>query len=67
MCKLCYLYCFYTVTASLLYWTDGKNNRIESSDLDGGNRMILAMDSDAHLMDVVNHGPYLYYTAWNRQ
>lgn len=67
MWKVCYLCCFSSVIASLLYWTDGKKNCIESSDLNGGNRMILAMDSDAHLMDVVNHGPYLYYTAWNRQ
>uniref|UniRef100_A0A8W8ML28 Sushi domain-containing protein n=1 Tax=Magallana gigas TaxID=29159 RepID=A0A8W8ML28_MAGGI len=54
-------------TSSRLYWTDGKKNRIESSDLNGGNRQILASDNDAHLMSIVSHGQYLYYTAWNRQ
>ncbi|XP_065930460.1 uncharacterized protein [Magallana gigas] len=54
-------------TSSRLYWTDGKKNRIESSDLHGGNRQILASDNDAHLMSIVSHGQYLFYTAWNRQ
>nr|XP_022325448.1 low-density lipoprotein receptor-related protein 4-like [Crassostrea virginica] len=50
-----------------LYWTDGYFNRIELSDLNGGNRRVLATDTDAHLMSVGIHGQYLYYTAWNRQ
>lgn len=50
-----------------LYWTDGKLNCIESSDLNGGNRRILLSDSDAHLMGIVSHGQFLFYTAWNRQ
>lgn len=53
--------------ANRLYWTDGHHNRIESSDLNGGNRQVLATDSDAHLMGIVINGQYLYYTAWNRQ
>ncbi|XP_056012123.1 low-density lipoprotein receptor-related protein 4-like [Ostrea edulis] len=54
-------------TSSRLYWTDGQKNRIEYSDLNGGNRGVLATDNDAHLMSMVIHGQYLYYTAWNRQ
>lgn len=54
-------------TSNKLYWTDGRRNRIESSDLNGGNRQVVAADSDAHLMSIVNHGQYLFYTAWNRQ
>ncbi|XP_061183615.1 low-density lipoprotein receptor-related protein 2-like [Saccostrea echinata] len=50
-----------------LYWTDGLRNRIEYSDLNGGNRQVLTTDNDAHLMSIVIHGQYLYYTAWNRQ
>ena len=52
---------------SRLYWTDSKTDRIEFSDLDGGNRQILATDDDAQLMSIGIHGQYLYYTAWNRQ
>ncbi|XP_078326911.1 low-density lipoprotein receptor-related protein 2-like isoform X1 [Crassostrea virginica] len=51
----------------LLYWTDGSLNRIEVSDLNGGNRRVLATDTDAHLMSIGIHGQYLYYTAWKRQ
>lgn len=55
------------ILANRLYWTDGKRNSIESSDLDGENRKIVAIDSDANLMDIISHGRYLYYTAGNRQ
>lgn len=57
----------YSILAQRLYWTDGKLNCIESSDLNGGNRRILLSDSDAHLMGIVSHGQFLFYTAWNRQ
>lgn len=41
---------------------------IESSDLNGENRLVLASESDhAWLIDIVIHGQYLYYTAWRRQ
>ncbi|XP_062608926.1 low-density lipoprotein receptor-related protein 4-like, partial [Saccostrea cucullata] len=50
-----------------LYWTDGLKNRIEYSNLNGLNRHVLTTDNDAHLMSVVIHGEFLYYTAWNRQ
>lgn len=66
-CCFLYLTKIISYTANRLYWTDGYHNRIESSDLNGGNRQVLATDSDAHLMSIVIHGQYLYYTAWNRQ
>ncbi|XP_056013210.1 low-density lipoprotein receptor-related protein 4-like [Ostrea edulis] len=50
-----------------LYWTAGHNNRIEYSDLNGGNRRVLTTDNGADLMDIVIHGQYLYYIANNRQ
>lgn len=56
-----------SVLASRLYWTDLQTNMIEYSDLNGGNRRLLATDSDAFLNDIVIHGQYLYYTAWNRE
>eukprot|EP00105_Crassostrea_gigas_P046569 XP_019930717.1 PREDICTED: low-density lipoprotein receptor-related protein 6-like [Crassostrea gigas] len=54
-------------TSNRLFWTDGLLNRIESSDFNGGNRQVLAYDSDALINDIVVHGQYLYYTAWHRQ
>ncbi|XP_056013215.1 low-density lipoprotein receptor-related protein 2-like [Ostrea edulis] len=50
-----------------LYWTDQRYDRIEYSDLNGGNRRILTTDDYADLMDIVIHGQYLYYTAYTRQ
>ncbi|XP_061184437.1 low-density lipoprotein receptor-related protein 4-like [Saccostrea echinata] len=50
-----------------LYWTDGLMNRIEYSDLNGGNRHVLTTDNDAHLMSIAILGQHLFYTAWNRQ
>lgn len=50
-----------------MYWADGRKNRIESSDLDGGNRRVLATDSDAFINDIVISGQYLFYTAWQRE
>ncbi|XP_062587955.1 low-density lipoprotein receptor-related protein 4-like [Saccostrea cucullata] len=50
-----------------LYWTDGYTDRIEYSDLNGGNRHVLTTDADAHLMSIVISGQHLFYTAWNRQ
>lgn len=70
------LYCIYifhcmyqclSVLASRLYWTDLQTNMIEYSDLNGGNRRLLATDSDASLNNIVIHGQYLYYTARNRE
>nr|XP_022322606.1 low-density lipoprotein receptor-related protein 4-like [Crassostrea virginica] len=55
------------LAGSRLYWADSKTNHIEFSDMDGGNRQILATDYDAQLMSIGIQGQYLYYTAWNRQ
>lgn len=66
-----YLYvvhsCLNNTLASRLYWADGRKNHIESSDLDGGNRRVLATDSGAFINDIVIHGQYLFYTAWQRE
>lgn len=55
------------ILASRLLWTDGFLNCIESSDINGENRHVLASDSDAFINDIVIQGRYLFYTAWNRQ
>lgn len=52
-----------TIIASRLYWTDELKNTIESSDVNGGNRQVLAIDIDVPVMDLVNQGHFLYYTA----
>uniref|UniRef100_A0A8W8MRC5 EGF-like domain-containing protein n=1 Tax=Magallana gigas TaxID=29159 RepID=A0A8W8MRC5_MAGGI len=54
-------------SASRLYWADWLKDRIESSDLNGGNRQVLATDSGAYIYDIMNLGQYIFYTAWNRQ
>ncbi|XP_062567174.1 low-density lipoprotein receptor-related protein 6-like [Saccostrea cucullata] len=54
-------------TANRLYWTDGLKNSIEYSGLNGENKHVLTTDTDAHLMSILVHGQYIYYTAWNRQ
>lgn len=54
-------------SSNRLYWTDGHTNRIEYSDLNGGNRRVLTTDTDAFLNDIVIHGDYLFYTAWQHE
>lgn len=66
--KFCgYLSIILTILAGQLYWTDRHRNCIETSDLNGGNRRIIATENGANLMSIAIHGQYLYYTAWNRQ
>lgn len=64
----CYfeLSCLTNTLASRLYWTDGRTDQIETSDLDGGNRRVIATDSGALVSDIVIYGQYLFYTAWQR-
>ncbi|KAK3581778.1 hypothetical protein CHS0354_017217 [Potamilus streckersoni] len=54
-------------SADRLYWSDGLTNRIESCKLDGSDRKVIFVDSEAHLMDIAyDSAGSLYYTAWNR-
>lgn len=53
--------------ADRLYWTDLLTNRFESSDLNGGHHLVLSYDDGALLNDIIVHGRYLFYTAWQRQ
>ncbi|KAL3858577.1 hypothetical protein ACJMK2_008853 [Sinanodonta woodiana] len=54
-------------SADRLYWSDGFTNRIESCNLDGSDRKVIHVDSEAHLMDIAyDNAGSLYYTAWNR-
>ncbi|XP_061184425.1 low-density lipoprotein receptor-related protein 2-like [Saccostrea echinata] len=54
-------------TSNRLYWTDAIKNRIEYSDLNGGNRHVLTTDKDACPFGIIVHRQYLYYIASNRQ
>lgn len=56
---------FVSFEESRLIWTDGLLNRIASSDLHGGNRQVLASDSDAYINDIVIRGrvPVLHCMA----
>lgn len=54
-------------SADRLYWTDGYHDKIESTDLNGGDRREILTDSSSHMMSVFVGGPYIYYTAWSRQ
>uniref|UniRef100_A0A8W8MIS0 EGF-like domain-containing protein n=2 Tax=Magallana gigas TaxID=29159 RepID=A0A8W8MIS0_MAGGI len=54
-------------SSSRLYWSDGRKDHIESSDLDGGNRQVLGTDSRAFINDIAIHGQYIFYTAWQRE
>ncbi|KAL5020073.1 hypothetical protein ScPMuIL_002965 [Solemya velum] len=54
-------------TAKKLYYMDGKDNTIGAIDLTNfGHQPISTDNTNAHLMDVIVSGGYLYYTAWNR-
>nr|XP_022326442.1 low-density lipoprotein receptor-related protein 4-like [Crassostrea virginica] len=53
-------------TSNILYWVDGTTNRVEFSNLDGGNRQVLTTITDAVLYNIGIHGQYIYYAGWKR-
>nr|XP_022326450.1 low-density lipoprotein receptor-related protein 4-like [Crassostrea virginica] len=50
-------------TSNILYWVDG--DRVEFSNLDGGNHQVLTTKTDERLHYIGIHGQYLYYSRWN--
>lgn len=54
-------------TAERLYWTDGFNEIVESSDLNGGDRRVVYNDKYAHLRSIAIDEQFIYYTGYNRQ
>nr|XP_022305770.1 low-density lipoprotein receptor-related protein 4-like [Crassostrea virginica] len=53
-------------STNILYWVDGITDRVEFSNLDGGNRQVLTTITDEFLYTIGIHGKYLYYSGWNR-
>ena len=52
--------------SNLLYWTDAKLDKIEVSDLNGGNRrVILSSAADVHPFGLTVYQGMLYWTDWN--
>ena len=53
-------------TTNLLYWADAKLDKIEVSDLNGGNRrLILSSSADVHPFGLTLYQGMLYWTDWN--
>ena len=49
-----------------LFWADAKLDKIESSDLTGGNRqLIMSSSTDVHPYGLTVHQGMLYWTDWN--
>ena len=49
-----------------LFWADAKLDKIEASDLTGGNRqLIVSSSADIHPYGLVVHEDMLYWTDWN--
>nr|XP_022326452.1 low-density lipoprotein receptor-related protein 4-like isoform X2 [Crassostrea virginica] len=53
-------------TTNILYWVDGSTNRVEFSNLDGGNRQVLTIIPGEHLHNIGIHGQYIYCSGWSR-
>ncbi|KAK3090942.1 hypothetical protein FSP39_015919 [Pinctada imbricata] len=51
--------------AEVLYWTDGRQNIIESVNLDGTNRRTVLQQDTAHYFGITTSGNYLYVTDWS--
>ena len=52
-------------TTNLLYWADAKLDKIEVSDLNGGNRrVILSSAADIHPFGITVYQGMLYWTDW---
>ena len=55
-------------TTNLLYWADAKLDKIEVSDLNGGNRrVIMSSSADIHPFGLTVHQGMLYWTDWNNK
>ena len=55
-------------TTNLLYWADAKLDKIEVSDLNGGNRrLILSSAADIHPFGLTVYQGMLYWTDWNNK
>lgn len=54
-------------TAERLYWTDGFEGIVESSDLNGGDRRDVYNDEYAHLRSIAIDEQFIYYTGYNLQ
>lgn len=54
-------------TTNRLFWADAKLDKIETSDLTGGNRqLILSSGNNIHPFGLVVYNNMLYWTDWNK-
>ena len=56
------------LTTNLLYWADAKLDKIEVSNLNGGNRRVIKSSSeDIHPFGLTVYKSILYWTDWNNK
>ena len=55
-------------TTRVLYWVDAKLDKIEASDLNGGNRRVIMLSpADIHPFGLTVYKSILYWTDWNNK
>lgn len=47
-----------------LYWSDARLDKIERSDFDGSNRIVILHEIPQHPFDLAIYGDYLFWTDW---
>ena len=47
-----------------LYWVDAGLNKIESSNVDGSNRVLITTNQIFHPFGITYHNGYLYWSDW---
>jgi len=52
------------LTAQKLYWSDARLDKIERTDLDGSNRIVLTKVSPQHPFDITVYGDFIFWTDW---
>ena len=52
------------IETQILYWADAYMDRIESSTVDGSNRLLLTTSGVSHPFALTHYGEKLYWTDW---
>lgn len=47
-----------------IYWSDARLDKIERSEYDGSNRVVIAKVTPQHPFDIAVYGDYLFWTDW---
>lgn len=51
-------------SAQKIYWSDARLDKIERSEYDGSNRVVIAKVTPQHPFDIAVYGDYLFWTDW---